>query len=229
MSHFIDAELTKPSIVQPPADIVMATQIIQEYIVLRQTVDDIHLLTQQTGISRCYRVPGGCHRCYIIQHMTFRFFYRAKIRYYFFRFHDNFSEKQYTRTHDLTDHTHHTNNIMYLRKISAIGSQLFPDIRNRIDTDHVDTFIGQIQHIIDHFVHNNRIPVIQIPLIWIEGGHYKFFHIIQPGKVTRCGCREYLRNRLFKLRRYIIIIIEIISIHVFPLSGSGSFCPLMFF
>ena len=34
VSHFIDTELSKPSIVQSPADIVMTTQIIQEYIVL---------------------------------------------------------------------------------------------------------------------------------------------------------------------------------------------------
>ena len=161
--------------------------------------------------------------------MAFRFFYRTKIRNDFFRLHDNFTKKQYTRTHDLTDHTHHADDIMYLRKISAVGSQLFPDIRNGIDTDDVDTFVSQVQHVVDHFIHNYRIPVVQIPLIWIERRHNEFLYIIQPGEVTRCSCREYLRNGLLKLRRYIVIIIEIVPIHIFAFSGSGSSCPLMIF
>ena len=64
---------------------------------------------------------------------------------------------------------------MHLGKIPAAGSQLFPDIGNRVDADHIDTFVGQVQHIVNHLIENHRIPVVQIPLIGIESGHDKLF------------------------------------------------------
>ena len=42
--------------------------------------------------------------------------------------HHNLTQKQDARANDLTDHTHHTDNGMYPRQVSAVGSQLFPDM-----------------------------------------------------------------------------------------------------
>ena len=68
--------------------------------------------------------------------------------------------QQNARANDLTDHTHHAYNGMYSRQISAAGSQLFPDVRNRIDPDDINAQICKIQEIIHHLIENHRIRII---------------------------------------------------------------------
>ena len=51
--------------------------------------------------------------------MALRLLYRSKIRNHLLRLHNYLSEKQHTRTYDLTDHTHHADDRMYLLKIPA--------------------------------------------------------------------------------------------------------------
>ena len=205
----------------------MTTEIIQEGIFSRKAVHDIKLLLQQACILGCHTVPCGRHGCYVVKHMTFRLFYRTKIRNYLLRFHDYFTEKCHTRADDLTDHAHHTDNGMYLLKVSARGSELFPDIRNCIDPDDVHSLICEEQEIIHHFVEYPRIPIIQIPLIRVKCRHYKMSGFRYPCKIPRCGCREHLRNRFFKFSRDIIIIIEEITAHVFSVTVLCLYRPFM--
>lgn len=54
---------------------------------------------------------------------------------------------------------------MYPRQISAVGSQLFPDIGNGVDTDNVDTYVGEEQEVVHHLIEDPGIAVVQIPLV----------------------------------------------------------------
>ena len=207
----------------------MATEIIQECIFPRKAVYDIKLLLQQACILGCDTVPCGRHGCYVVKHMAFRLFYRTKVRNYLLRFHNYFSEKCHTRADDLTDYAHHTDDGMYLRQISALGSELFPDIRNRIDSDNVHSLICEEQEIIHHFVKHPRILVIQIPLIRIKCRHYKMSCFRHPSEIAWCSCRKHLRYRFFKFSRNIIIVIEEITAHIFSVAVLCLYCPFMIF
>ena len=128
--------------------------------------------------------------------MAFWFLDSSEVWNNLFRSHNNFSEKKYARAYNLADHTHDTYNGVNLWKIAAVGSKLFPDIWYSIQTNDIHTLVGKIQHIKDHFIENNRIAVIQIPLIRIEGSHNMLMKIFQPGKVARCSSRENFRAGL---------------------------------
>lgn len=54
---------------------------------------------------------------------------------------------------------------MYPPAVSAVGSQLFPDIGNGVDTDNVDTYVGEEQEVVHHLIEDPGIAVVQIPLV----------------------------------------------------------------
>ena len=197
MRDFLDTKVTQKIIIQPPANVIMTAEIILKYIIPWQLGNKIKLTAQKRNISCGNGMPGCCHGCYIIKKMTFWLFNSSKIRNHLFRRHDNFSKKKHTRAYDFADHTHNTDNGVYLRKISAVCSQLLPDIGNCVKTYNINPLVGKIKHIKDHFVKNYWISVIQIPLIGIKGSHNMFPDIIQPGKVSRRRGREYLRTGFF--------------------------------
>ena len=128
--------------------------------------------------------------------MTFWFFDSSEIWNNFFRSHDNFSEKKNARAYDLTDHTHDTNDGVNLWQVTAVRPKLLPDIWYSIQTDNIYTLVSQVQHVKDHFVQDDRIAVVQIPLIRIESSHNMFMKVFQPGEVARCSCREHFRAGL---------------------------------
>ena len=196
MRYFLNTEVFKIFIIQSPSNIVMATQIILEYIISRKFGDDIQLTAKQGDIFCCNCVPCACHSRNVVQQMTFWFFDSSEIWNNFFRSHDNFSEKKNARAYDLTDHTHDTNDGVNLWQVTAVRPKLLPDIWYSIQTDNIYTLVSQVQHVKDHFVQDDRIAVVQIPLIWIESSHNMFMKVFQPGEVARCSCREHFRAGL---------------------------------
>ena len=118
---------------------------------------------------------------------------------------------------------------MNLRQVPTVGSQLFPNIWHCINPQHINSLIGQIQEIIHHLIKHYRIAVIQIPLIRIKTGHYKFLPLRKIGKVSwRCS-RKYLGHGLLIHSRHRIIVKEEIPVLIFLFTCSGTFCPLMVF
>ena len=160
MGNFINFKILQEIIIQSPADIIMAAEIILEYIFFRKCTKRINLSAQKRNVFGRNGVPGACHSCYIIENVAFRFLYSSEIRNNFFRCHNNFTQKQNTRANDLTDHSHHTDDSVNLRQVTAVCAKLFPDIRNRIQTYNINTLVGKIQHIVDHLIEHNRISVI---------------------------------------------------------------------
>ena len=129
MRHFFLSARAQEIVIQSPADIIMAAQIVEEYIFLRKSGNNIKLSLKETYISRSHSMPGCRHRRYVIKHMTFRLFHSAKIRNYFLRLHDHFAKQKNRRTYNLSDNPHHSDDGVNPAQVPAWGSQFFPDIR----------------------------------------------------------------------------------------------------
>ena len=227
MRTFFNTFLLKCGIVQSPANIIVAAQIIQEYVILRQTIYNIKLFFQKTHVPGGNGMPCSSHCSYIVKHMAFRFFHSSKVRHNLFRLHNHFSKKNHSRAYNLADQAHHTHNGVYLRKIPAWCVQFFPDIGNRINSDYINSLVCKEKEIIHHLIENPRISIVQIPLIGVKGGHYIMPDFRQPGEITRCSSWKYLRYCFLIEGRNIRIVVEEITAHIFPVALAGFFCPFM--
>ena len=172
-------------------------------------------------------MPGGTHGRDIVKQMTLRLLYRPEVRDNLHRLHDHLSQQDHRGADDFSDHPHHPHNGVDLGKISAVGTQLLPDVGYRVNSDHVHPLVSQEQEVVHHLIKHPKIAVIQIPLIGIEGGHDKVAAIVQPSEITRSGSGENLGNGLFILRRDRPVIEEEIAAHILPVSLTGFPCPFM--
>ena len=229
VSRLIHAPFFQSGEIQSPANIVMAAEIIQESILFRKAVYNIHLFFQKTDITGGNAVPGCSHCCYIVKHMAFWFFHGSKIRNNFFRLHNNLAQKNNTGADDFSDHTHHTDDGMDLFQVTARSSKLFPDIRNRINTDHIHSLVCKEEEVIHHLIENTGIAIVQIPLIRVKSSHDIMTDIRKPGKVSRSSGREHLRYGLFVLVRDLTVVVEEVTAHIFSVTLACLFCPLVIF
>ena len=118
---------------------------------------------------------------------------------------------------------------MDLRQVAAVGAESLPDIRNRVKTDDINTVVAEIQHICRHIIKDDRVAVIQVPLIRVEAGHNDFLSFLAPCEVARCCRRKYLRDSLLELVRNCPVIIEEISLLILDLALACSDSPLVIF
>ena len=159
--------------------------------------------------------------------MALRLVDRTEIRSELGRLHDDFAEKQRTRADHLGCHSHDTNQSMYLRKVPVICAKLLPDIRCCVKTDNINAVVAEIQHISCHIVENDRVAVVQIPLIRIEHSHDRLADFRNPCEVAGRSCREYLRNGLLIFIRNCPVVKEEVSVLILFLAGACSLRPLM--
>ena len=227
MRHFLHAPCLKGIVVQSPANVVVASEIIQECILSREGAHNIHLFSQKTDISCGNCIPRCSHRRHIVKHMALRLLYGSEIRRHFIRLHNHFSQKHNARTHNLSDHTHHADNCVHLFQIAAVRTQLFPDIRDGVNSDNIHSLVRQVKEVVHHLVKHPGISVIQIPLIRVKCCHYIMSHFRQISEISRRCCRKYLRNGLFILPRNRGICVEEITAHIFTVSLPGLYSPLM--
>lgn len=143
------------------------------------------------------------------------------------RGHDHLAEQQGCGTDNLRNHADHADDRVDLRQVPAAGSELFPDIGNRVDADHVDSLVREEQHVFRHGLKDCRVPVVQIPLIGIEGREDDFTAVVHPGEIPRCGRRKDLRHMLFIFVRNIPVVIEKIETAVVRITGTGFPGPFM--
>ena len=108
MGYFLPAEIPPQEIViQSPADIIMAAQVVQEYVLLRQGKHLAQLVFQQLHVPRGHSMPQGCHGGHIVQQVAFRFLHGTEIRNHAAGLHHNLAQQQRTRADDLAHHAHH--------------------------------------------------------------------------------------------------------------------------
>ena len=229
VGRLVHAPVFQSGEIQSPANVIMAAEIIQESILLRKAVYNIHLFFQKADITGGNAVPGCSHCCYIVKHMAFRFLHGSKVWNNFFRFHNNLPQKNNTGADDLSDHTHHTDDGMDLFQITARSSQFFPDIRNRINTDHIHSLVCKEEEVVHHLIENTGISVVQIPLIRIKSSHDIMTDIRKPGEVSGSSGREYLRYGLFVFVRNLAVVVKEVTAHIFSVTLACFFCPLVIF
>ena len=226
---FFYAELPEVGIIQSPADIVMAAQIIEEGVLVRQRKNRLHLVAEEAHIMRCHGVPGAGHGRDIVEHVALGFLQSPEIRNDLGGLHDDLTQKQGAGADNLGGHTHQADKGVYLRKIAAVCAQLFPDIGCSVKTDDVDAVVAKIEHIGSHVVEDDRICVVEIPLIGIESGHDHLAGLFAPGEIAGRSLRKDLRHSLFKLVGDGPVIVEEIAVLIFLFAGTGAFCPLVVF
>ena len=190
----VDAKAAFLVLVQTPANIIVAAQIIHKPAVFRQAVQHIQLGFQQTNIPAGQSAPQVDHHRHIVQHVTFRLFRRAVVGGQLPRRHDHLAFEDHRRADTFQHHAQHPHNGMHLGQIAAAGAQLFPDIGYRVDAQHLHAQIGKVQDAFDHLHKHRRIAVIQIPLVGVEGGQHPLVHLLIPCEVARRGVGEHLRH-----------------------------------
>ena len=214
-------------LVQSPADIVMAAQIIDKIAVVRQAVDHIHLMLQKPGVLGGKRGPEIDHAGNAVKHVALRMLRRPKIGGKLLRGHDHLSLQDHGRADHLQHHAQHAHDPVDLRKVPAAGPKLLPDIGDRVDAEDLHAQVGKEQDVRRHLVEHDGILIVQIPLIGVKGGQHIFFHLLAPGKIARRGGGKYLRHGLLKLRGNIIGIVALIPVLIFLLPGLRPHRPLM--
>ena len=225
--HFGDAELLQILIVKAPADIVVAAQIVQECVLVRQRENSLHLMTEQAHVVGRHGVPCAGHGGYVVEHMALGLVDRAKIRNDLAGFHDDFAQEQCAGADDLGSHVHQADKCVNLRQVAARCADLFPDIRRRIQTDDVYAVVAEVEHIRGHIVEYDGIRIVQIPLIGPECGHDDLACLLAPGEVAGRGLREYLGNGLLELVRNGPVIIEEETVLIFLLACFRALRPLV--
>ena len=207
----------------------MAAQIVQERILFGQLKYGIHLVAEEAYVLGRHGMPEAGHGRYVVEHVALRLFDRSEIRNDFLGLHNDFAQEQGAGTYDIGRHVHQPDQGMYLRQVTAVGAQFFPDIRRRVQTDYINAVIAEVEHIRCHIVEDCRIRVVQIPLIGIEGRHDDFAGLLAPGKVSGRSGGEDLGHGLLELIGDIPVIIEEVPVLIFLLTGAGALRPLMVF
>ena len=103
---------------------------------------------------------------------------------------------------------------MDLRQVPAIGPEFLPNVRNRVETDNIDSLIAEEEHVLRHVGEHGGIGIVQIPLIGIEGRHNDLSRFFAPAEVARSRRREDLRDVLFVLFRDRPVIVKEITVLV---------------
>ena len=225
--HLAHAEMAEEAVIEAPADVVVAAQVVEEGVFLRKGKDLAQLVLQQAHILGRHGVPGACHGGDIIEHVAFGLLHRAEIRDDLGGLHDHLAQQQCARADDIRRHVHHPHQGMDLREIAAVCAELLPDIGHRVQADDVHALIAEIEHVLRHVIEDNGIGVVQVPLIGVEGCHYDLVSFFAPAEVAGGRGRKHLRHRLFKLLRNGPVVIEEIPRLALRVSGSGLFCPLV--
>ena len=225
--HFRDAELLEIIVVQAPADVVVAAQVVQECVLVRQRENCFHLMAEQAHVVCRHCVPCAGHGGHVVEHVAFRLLDGAKIGNDLARFHNNFAQEQRSGADDLGSHVHQTNESVHLGQVAARRADLFPDVRRRVQTDDIHAVVAEVEHVSRHVIENDRIRIVQIPLIGPECGHDNLVHFRAPGEVAGCCLREYLRNGLLELVRNGPVIVEEVTVLILLLSCLRAHSPLV--
>ncbi len=129
-------------IIQSPADIIVATQVIEECVFLGRE-HTMSICFEQADVSCGDRMPGRSHRRHIVEHVAFRLLNRAEIRRHLSPVPSQPRQGARCRADDFADHPHHTDDSVNLGQVPAGCPQFLPDIRNCINTDNIHALVCQ--------------------------------------------------------------------------------------
>ena len=206
----VNAQPVFHRLVQTPADIVVAAQIVHEPAVVRQGVEGIQLRLQQPGVPAGKGTPQVDHGGHVVEHVAFRFFRGAEISCQLLGSHDHLALEDDRRADAFQYHAEHPYDGVHLRQVAASGAQLLPDVGHGINAEHLHAKVGEVQNALGHVHEHRRVCIIQIPLIIVEGGQHPLVHLLTPCKVAGCGVGEHLRHGLLVLVGDGAVVIEMV-------------------
>ena len=101
----------------------------------------------------------------------------------------------------------------------------FPDVGDRVETDDVHAPVAEEEHVVRHVVQDDRVLVVEVPLVGIEGGHDHLARLLAPGEVAGCRLGEDFGDRLFIFVRDVPVVVEEIPGLGEGVSGAGGLRP----
>ena len=205
----------------------MAAQVVQEQKVPGQGAHGVHLVAQQGYVPGGQSVPGGGHGGHVVEHVALGLFRGSEVGDHLGRLHDHLAQQQHAGADDLAHHAHHAHQGVDLGEVAAGGAQLLPDVGDRVQTDHINASVGEVQKVFRHVVEDHGVGVVQVPLVGIEVGHDHLLAVIQPGKAAGGSSGEHLGDRLLKFTGNIPVVVEEVALPVARLSGTGLAGPLV--
>ena len=104
---------------------------------------------------------------------------------------------QYSRGGDARAGAQGLQQHMHLGFRLAAGTQSFPHEGHRIQPQHIDAGIGEVQHDLGNFKENLRVSPVQIPLVFVESGPDPFAEIGVMGEIAGGIVGKNLDQRLF--------------------------------
>ena len=214
-------------VVEAPADVVVAAQVVEEGVLVGKGKDRLHLVAEEPHVVGRHGVPGAGHGGDVVEHVALRLLQGPEVRDDLGGLHDDLAQQEGPGADDLGCHAHHADQGVDLWQVAAVGAQFLPDIGRRVQADDVHAVVAEVEHVRCHIVEYDGIGVIEVPLIGIEGGHDDLTGLLAPGEVAGRGRREDLGHGLFKLVGNVPVIVEKVPVLVFLLAGAGAPGPLM--
>ena len=196
VGHLLLAEPAQEVIIQPPADVVVAAQVVQERVHLRQREHLAQLVPEQLHVPGGHGVPGGGHGGDVVEQVTLGLLHRTEVGHHLAGLHDHFAQQHRAGTGDFAHHAHHPDQGVHLGQVAAGGAQRLPDVGRGVQPDDVDAVVAQEEHVVGHVVEHHGVGVIQIPLIGPEGGHDHLVELRAPAEISRRGGGKHLGHGL---------------------------------
>ena len=79
--------------------------------------------------------------------------------------------------------------------VLAVGAHPLPEERHRVQPQHVDPVVGQVEHRVQHRREYRGVRVVEVPLVVVEGRPHPAAHLGNVGEAAGRGVREDLRQR----------------------------------
>ena len=225
--NLLHAPGAERGVVEAPADVVVAAQVVEEGVLAGQAAHGVELRAQQARVAARHRVPGGGHRCDVVEHVALGLFHGPEIGDHLHRRHDHLAQEHDAGAHDLADHAHHAHDRVDLGEVAAVGAELLPDVGHGVDADDVHALVGQVEEVVHHLVEDARVAIVEVPLVGVELRHHGLAQLRQVGEVAGRRGGEDLRHVAGVLVDHRLVALEEVPAHVLALAGTRPPRPLV--
>ena len=108
---------------------------------------------------------------------------------------DSLGLEQHPRGGDARDGVKSLDDLVRFWLVLAVGAQVLPDERDRVEPQNLYPAVGDEQHLLSHSAEDRGVGVVQIPLEAVEGRPDPLADILTPGKAPVAHCGEDLTQR----------------------------------
>ena len=116
---------------------------------------------------------------------------------------------------------------MDLREVLATGAELLPDEGDGVQTEDLDSAVGEFTHQVDELAEDVGIGPVEVPLELVEGRPDPSLTVVVPGEIATRKVGEDLREILLPGIDLVLSLQDVEVVTVFLLTGTCSLSPLM--